>query len=196
MNGVAVAFDVPIYNPIYYKCADIDATNMYQYMEELGQLVSVLACRSDVERIKETRLWTRIEHFPDMKVALFMITIPDITYLQLFMECFTNDKQKQLHLDINQYAEKCLLEARMRYDHDTRKKRPFVVYEKNYGIHKTFTPRLLLLLRICKRYLVKGVINIDNEYPPWIPNNNEYSTKPTSGKQEVIDLTMDVNEED
>jgi len=193
-NDTKIAFNVPIYNSLYFDCTNINTVNIDEHKEELGQLVATFATKSDQWIKKQTRNAERIKIIYDEKSPMFLQIVPCEVYQRLFYHCFTTDAHKKYPLNVREYADAKIVALRQKVWYK-RSKRPFIIFESNYGIHKEKVPTLLLLLRICHRFIIHGVVNIDTECPPWIPHNDVNYYQCTTIKREYIDLTTETDED-
>jgi len=185
-DGVGWAFGVPIYNEKYYDCADFAVGHKFN-KKDFGKLVVVFACKSDLVTTKELRgRRSREIRKQDEKASQFITGVPDDRYRILFMECFTESKREQYHIRLQKYADKKLLEDRK---NGKRKIPKFITFEPGFGIKKDMVCRLYLLLRIYRKHITEGCININDMCPPWVENDCSVIKGLNELTLNVVDLT-------
>lgn len=176
-NNIAYAHNVPIYNKNYYECADFSTNDTYFNNNEFEVLLIRFACKSDLIIDKSDSLrvqFNKNQHrrrkicYKNEAEAAFISGVPDKNYITIFETCFTNNDNEKMNINLKQDT-----------NNDNKK---YIIWKNNYGVKKDMKYTLYLLLRLYKKYITFGCINIDEVSPPWYNKSNDSNR---------IDLTIE-----
>eukprot|EP01083_Nonionella_stella_P188487 694881_1 len=182
-EGVGWRFGVPIYNNLYFKCADFNDIDA----DEFANLVVLLACRTDLEIVRPLRprpgraARRTVKRYNEAECA-FLKAVYDPVYRGLFRECFTLGDDA-MDIDLQKYVS----------DEKLHKRgfRKYVIYEPCHRIKEVMKKRLYLLLKIYLKYVTTGCVG---KYftPPWdlfAWDGDCIRLKPVASKFNCVDLT-------
>ena len=176
-----IFYNVPIYNPHYYDCAEFATGNQFP-IKDFAQKCITIACKTD---LVETKILRQTKNTPRIRKNItinsepppFIKNVPNKHYRTLFAQCFTKQQNQKLNVQLKNYAKKKI-----------RKK--LIIFSEGYDINKSKINTLYLLMNLYTKFFSSGINNINKYYPPWHIKSDIEKTanKFVSKKTETINL--------